>query len=320
MDLSSPDPCLDERTCEEPMLRNVALGMIFLLLTSMPVSASAQADTDQPNSSDIPAADPASVAPPPATDDTQELAKKLSNPIASLISLPFQSNYDWGLGPNGNGTQYKLNIQPVIPISLNSDWNVISRTIVPVIIQNKVLPTMPNGDTDQAGIGDTVQSLFFSPKSPTSGGLIWGAGPVFYVPTATDRLIGAQQWGAGPTVVILKQMHGWTVGALANHIWSVAGNNNRDKISSTFLQPFVSYSTRKATTFGLNTESTYDWVHNQWTVPVNVTVGQIFPPKKTGLPFPFQLTAGYRHYFVKAPGGPENGVRFVVTALFPKGK
>lgn len=298
-------------------LPTIAFGLFFLLLTESPASAVAQSDAPPPDSADVPAVDPASAAPPAATDDTQDLAKKLSNPIASLISVPLQSNYDWGLGPNDNGAQYKLNIQPVIPISLNSHWNMISRTIVPVIVQDKVLPTMPNGDDDQAGIGDTVQSLFFSPKKPTSGGLIWGAGPVFYVPTATDNLIGAQKWGIGPTAVVLKQMHGWTVGALANHIWSVAGNNNRDKISATFLQPFISYSTAKATTFGLNTESTYDWVHNQWTVPVNVTAAQLFPPKRTGLPFPLQLTVGYRHYFVKAPGGPENGVRFVVTALFP---
>ena len=173
----------------------------------------------------------------------------------------------------------------------------ISRTIVPVIFQNNVV-VLPNGDHHRSGIGDTVQSLFFSPKKPTSGGLIWGAGPVFDMPTATNKLIGAQKWGAGPTVVMLKQMNGWTVGGLANHIWSFAGNNNRDNISATFMQPFISYTTKKATTFGLNTESTYDWVHKQWTVPVNVTVGQLFPPKKTGLPFPIQITGGYRHYFV----------------------
>lgn len=298
-------------------MRHVTL--VFLLIASLPASVTAQSDTSQPDNPNVPAVDPASVVPAPATDEAQELAKKLSNPIASLISLPLQSNYDWGSGPNDNGTQYKLNIQPVIPIALSKDWNVISRTIVPFVIQNKVLPTMPGGDNDQAGLGDVVQSLFFSPTKPTSGGLIWGAGPVFYVPTATDKLLGAEKWGAGPTLVALKQMSGWTVGGLANHIWSIAGDSDRDKISATFLQPFLSYSTKKATTFGLNTESTYDWVHKQWTVPVNVTVAQLFPPKKTGLPFPIQLTAGYRHYFVTPSGGPENGVRIVVTALFPTG-
>lgn len=300
------------------MPRSKWLGLAWLFLAAQAGTAAAQsADTAQPESADAPAADPASIAPPPAADDAQELVKQLSNPIASLISFPLQNNYDWGMGPSDDGTQYKLNIQPVIPIGLNENWNMISRTIVPVIVQNKVLPTFPNGDNDQAGIGDTVQSLFFSPKKPTGGGLIWGIGPVFYLPTATDDLIGAQKWGMGPTVVALKQMHGWTVGFLANHIWSVAGDNDRDDVSATFIQPFVSFATPKATTFSLNTESTYDWVHDQWTVPVNIGVAQLFKPKTFGLPFPIQLQVGLRHYFVKPLGGPENGVRFTITSLFP---
>ena len=300
------------------MPRSTWLGLAWLFLAAQAGTAAAQsADTAQPESADAQTADPASVAPPPAADDAQELVKKLSNPIASLISFPLQNNYDWGMGPDDDGTQYKLNIQPVIPIGLSANWNMISRTIVPVIVQNKVLPTFPDGDNDQAGIGDTVQSLFFSPKKPTGGGLIWGIGPVFYLPTATDDLIGAQKWGIGPTVVALKQMHGWTVGFLANHIWSVAGDNDRDDVSATFIQPFVSFATPKATTFSLNTESTYDWVHDQWTVPVNIGVAQLFKPKTFGLPFPIQLQVGLRHYFVKPLGGPENGVRFSITSLFP---
>lgn len=136
----------------------------------------------------------------PAFAQEADLAKQLSNPIASLISVPFQVNYDRGYGPD-DGHRVTLNIQPVIPISLNEDWNLISRTILPVISQDDIAG--PSGD--QFGLGDTVQSFFFSPKEPTAGGIIWGAGPVFLIPTATDDLLGGEKWGIGPTVVALKQ-------------------------------------------------------------------------------------------------------------------
>jgi hypothetical protein len=119
-------------------------------------------------------------------------------------------------------------------------------------------------------------------------------------------------------VVVLKQSGRWTVGGLANHIWSFAGASNRDRVSSSYMQPFVSYTTSKATTFTINSETTYDWVHHTWTVPINLMVAQLFAPKKTGLPFPLQLQAGYRHYFDAPKDGPSNGVRFTLTALFPK--
>jgi len=161
----------------------------------------------------------------------EELAKKLANPIASLISVPFQGNYDSDIGPNDKGDRYVLNIQPVIPISMNDDWNIISRTILPLVTQDDIFP----GAGSQSGLGDVVQSVFFSPKQPTQSGWIWGAGPVFLLPTATDDLLGADKWGIGPTAVVLKQKGPWTYGALANHIWSVAGDGDRKAISTTFL-------------------------------------------------------------------------------------
>jgi hypothetical protein len=205
-----------------------------------------------------------------AQDSSSDLAKKLSNPIASLISVPFQLNYDNGYGPL-DGDKTTLNIQPVIPFSLNENWNLISRTILPVTWQDDI--TGPS--ETQFGLGDTVQSFFLSPAKPTDGGVIWGAGPVFLLPTATDDLLGGEKWGAGPTIVALKQDGPWTVGLLANHIWSFAGSDERNDISNTFMQPFVSYTTPDAWTFALNTESTYDWQHEEWSVPINFTVSKL---------------------------------------------
>jgi hypothetical protein len=240
--------------------------------------------------------------------DGADLAKKLSNPVADLISVPFQFNYNGGFA-GGDGDQFYLNIQPVIPISISPEWNVISRTILPIYNQD-----ISDVEGSQVGFGSTTQSFFFSPKKPTSFGLIWGVGPVLLIPTATDD-ISTDQWGAGITGVALKQSGPWTYGALANHIWSISGDDEDGDISATFLQPFVSYTTPKATSFTLNTESTYDWVNEEWSVPINAMVGQVV---KIGHR-PVQFSLGAR-YWADAPAfGAEGwGARFQVTLLFPK--
>ena len=199
-----------------------------------------------------------------------DLSKKLANPISSLISLPIQANYDENFGVNDNGAIWRINVQPVIPVSISEDWNVISRTIVPIITQTDI----PTGN-NASGVGDILQSLFFSPKAPTSNGLTWGVGPAILFNSASENELGAEKWGLGPTGVVLKQEGPWTYGMLANHIESFAGNDNRTDISATFMQPFLSYVTSTKTTIGLNTESTYDWESSQWSVPINLTVMQL---------------------------------------------
>ncbi len=243
-------------------------------------------------------------------DEAAELAKQLQNPVASLISVPFQNNFDFNLGPNDDGFKYTLNFQPVIPVSLNENYNLIIRTIVPIISQDDVIP-----GTSQSGLGDILQSFFFSPKKPV-GGLILGFGPAMLYPSATDSLLGSEQWGAGPTGLVLKQTGGWTYGLLFNHIWSYTGESGRDYVDSTFLQPFISYTTKTKTTFGVNTESTYDWHNSQWTIPINLSVSQLIKIAK----MPVSLGLGLKYYAEAPQGGPDWGVRFIVTPLFPTGK
>jgi hypothetical protein len=237
------------------------------------------------------------------------LAKATLNPIASLVSVPIQNNFDWGAGPDEDGFQYKLTVQPVIPFSLNPDWNVISRTIVPYIYQENY-----HGTSSQSGLADTTQSLFFSPVKATKSGWIWGAGPVLQIPTATNDLLGQEKWCAGPTAVVLKQEGKWTYGALVNQLWSFAGDDDRQDVSRAFLQPFVSITTKTYTTFGLNTESSYDFENSQWTVPVNLFVQQLL--KVRGQPISVQL--GGRYYADGPSGGPEWGLRLQISLLYPK--
>jgi hypothetical protein len=259
-----------------------------------------------------PATKPAAGEPAGSPDaEAAELAKKLTNPVASLISVPFQSNFDFNMGPGDDGWKYQLNLQPVIPISLGPDWNVISRTILPIIYQDDAIIA---GES-QAGLGDITQSFFLSPSAPSFGFLIWGVGPVFLVPTATDDLLGTEKFGIGPTAVALTQSGGWTIGILANHVWSVAGNSDRADVSSTFLQPFISYTTKDAVSFTLNTESTYDWESEQWSVPINAQVTKICRFGK----LPVSLGGGVRYWAESPRDGPEDvGFRLLATFLLPK--
>jgi hypothetical protein len=244
----------------------------------------------------------ASAAQPTEAD---KLAKQLSNPIAALISVPFQYNYDQTYGQDGYKNQ--VNIQPVIPVSISENWNMISRTILPIIQQGDVVP-----GTSQFGLGDTTQSLFFSPKKPTESGLIWGIGPVALIPTGTDNL-SADTWAFGPTFVVLKQSNSWTVGALGNQLWATGGPAD---INAMFLQPFVAKALGKGRTISFNTETSYDWNNEQWTIPFNLIYSKV---SKIGDHQLVSNAFGIRAYADTPYGnGPDWGVRYVFTLLFPK--
>jgi hypothetical protein len=237
-----------------------------------------------------------------------ELAQKLNNPVSSLISVPFQFNYDCCYGPRG-GSRTVMNLQPVIPVRLDDDLNVIVRTIMPFIAQGETVA----GAGSHFGLGDITQSFFFTPKSEP-GEWIWGAGPAFLWPTASDPDLGSRKWGAGPTAILLKQDAGWTYGVLANHIWSYSGERERTNVNSTFFQPFLSHTWPDSTNIGLNTESTYDWQGQRLTLPINLTAGHLF--RLAGQPI--NLSGGIRYTASARAGEAQWGGRLTMTLLFPE--
>jgi hypothetical protein len=215
------------------------------VMVALPLGAAAQE----------PSADAAPQQPASAADhDDHDLAKKLANPISDLVSIPFQFNWDEGVGPNDD-LRFLLAMQPVLPMSVSENWNMIGRFIVPVMAQ----PTLFPGGEPQFGTGDISLSAFFSPKK---GGTLWGVGPVFFLPTSTDPVLGSGQWSMGPTaVVVVQTAKGTTFGALAYQTWSFAatGNVERDAVNQMYLQPFISHSWKNGVTLGLNSETTINW-------------------------------------------------------------
>ncbi|MDX8337909.1 hypothetical protein SLH46_01865 [Draconibacterium sp. IB214405] len=238
-----------------------------------------------------------------AKNEAAELAKKLSNPIASLISLPFQNNLDVGIG-EFNGSRNTLNIQPVIPISLSDNLNLISRVILPVYTQYDI-----SGEgTSQSGIGDAVVSAFISPKVSK---ITWGVGPVFLLPTGGDAF-SANKFGIGPTAVALYQANGMTFGGLVNQVWSVDENNT---VSNMFLQPFFTYNWKSGAGIGTNLELTQNWkaeTTNVWLNPIFTAVTAMGKQK-------VQFVIGPR-FNLSAPDNAKSkfGVRTVLVFLFPK--
>ena len=238
-----------------------------------------------------------------------ELAKKLSNPISSLISVPFQNNSDYGIGEY-KGSRNTMNIQPVIPVSITPKLNMILRIIVPVVTQYNIT----GAGEKQSGLSDAVLSAFISPKE-SKNGITWGAGPVFLLPIGTDDYLTADKFGLGPTAIALKQSNGWTFGALVNQIWSVGGSESREDVSQMFLQPFLIYNWKSGAGLGGNFEWTQNWKAETTVIWFNPVISGVTSLAKQKV----QLAVGPR-LNIAAPDGAEAdwGWRAVVVFLFPK--
>lgn len=236
------------------------------------------------------------------------VALDLHNPVATLTSIHLEQDWDFGYG-NAKATAYTASLIPVVPFSLSPDWNLITRTVVPAIYAESSL----SGGASRGGLGDIIATIYLSPDQPM-GGWYWGVGPGLILPSATDPLLGAGKWSAGPTAALLRQDGPWTAGALTGHAWSFASSHPGPAVSTTYLQPFLSYTTGKDTTFGVDTPSQYDWKGRQWTVPLEATIGQVLTIARQQL----ELDLAGRWYAERAPGGPQWGLSLTLTFLFPK--
>ena len=243
------------------------------------------------------------------TASAEELAKKLANPIAGLISVPLQNNVDYDIGLY-HGSKYTLNFQPVVPIQLNQKLNLITRYIVPIVDQHDI-----TGEGDiQFGLSDATVSAFFTPIN-SKNGLMWGAGPAFLIPTGTNDFLSARKWGIGPTAIILKQAAGLTYGFLVNQLWSFAGEENRSDINQMFFQPFLSHNWKSGAGISLSSEMNFNWEANTTTISLDPSISAVTKLGKQAV----SVALGPR-IPLAAPSGskPDFGLRAVLTFVFPK--
>jgi hypothetical protein len=237
----------------------------------------------------------------------KELADKLSNPVAAMISVPLQNNIDYGIGVQ-SGSKYTLNVQPVVPISLGPKWNLITRYIFPIIDQRNIT----SSDSRQFGLSDATISAWLSPKG-SKNGLIWGAGPVFLVPSGSD--VSSHKWGIGPTALILDQKPEITFGVLINQIWSIAGDQQAEDVNQMFVQPFIAHNWKSGAGISLNSEITCNW-HDQSTTAFLNLLGTAITKFGSQI---VQFGVGPR-IPLAAPNGRSTdfGLRAVVTFIFPQ--
>jgi hypothetical protein len=270
-----------------------ALAILFVL----PHAVAAQTAAGQP-----PAGQAAGGAP-----SASELAKQTQNPIASLISFPIQGNWDMGVGDR-HATSTLVNVQPVMPFGISKSTNVILRVIMPLTSQ-----PLDAGGSRTNGLGDVVLSTFFSPAAPAR--VIWGAGPVMLLPTATNGALGTEKFGVGPTAVVLTQPGHWTIGILANHIWSTSGASDREDVNTTYLQPFLNYNLGSGLAVGVSAEATGNWEADDetWSGPLLFQVSKVAVLGKR--PVNFMMAAGPS---LGPDAGPDWRFRFQANFLFPR--
>jgi len=282
------------------------LSLTLVVLSGIPTFAQdkpAPAATDKTAPADQAAA-------PSEADQAAALQRATQNPVASLISVPVQDNANFNLGPYDR-SQNVLNIQPVLPARISENWNLITRIIQPIVWQPYA--NQPTGG--EYGLGDMNPSFFLSPAKP--GKLIWGVGPALVIPTATSDITGQGQFSLGPSVVVLTQPGHWTIGALANNVWSVAGKSGRAPVNQFLMQYFINYNLQKGWYITLQPIITANWMaspSNVWTVPFGGGIGRIM---KLGFQ-PVNLSAQFYGNAVTPAGGSPWSMRLQIAFLFPK--
>jgi hypothetical protein len=250
---------------------------------------------------------------PAAAANAEALRKAAQNPVASLISVPVQNNNNVGINP-GYRTQDVLNIQPVIPLKLNDNWNLIIRWITPIIYQPLPAPS-PLPQIGVSGLGDMQPTFLLSPGKPHK--VIWGVGPIIQIPTATSQYLGQGKLALGPNIVALTMPGHFVLGVLVNNIWSVAGSGSRVDINQMLLQYFVNYNMKKGWYLTTQPILTANWEvsnNGRWVVPLGGGVGRIM---KLGFQ-PVNISVQAYGNAVHPPGASPWGVRASFALLFPK--
>lgn len=244
-----------------------------------------------------------------ADDSTLDLAKQSQNPVANMITVPFNNNFNFGYGPENN-TQYILDIKPVIPVHLNPELNLITRTIIPIMHQPNLA-----GEGQLTGLGDVNPTFFFSPSRP--GKWIWGLGPIVIMPTASHLELGQGKWSAGPSFVVLTMPGHWVIGTLMNNVWSFAGHGDRRSVNQFLLQYFINYNFSKGWFITSQPVITANWMvesEERWTVPFGLGVGRVFSIGKQAINASLQA---YDNVISPKSLGPDWQMQLNVSLLFP---
>ncbi|MDY0989374.1 hypothetical protein SOM12_18225 [Flavobacterium sp. CFBP9031] len=274
---------------KQPLSHNRVQQILLLFFIFLNFNVFAQQEPEKPGSS------------------AQELADKLANPVASLISVPLQNNLTYGIGTY-NGSKYQINIQPVIPFKLSDNLNLITRYILPVVDQQDVT----GENKHEFGLSDATVTAFFAPKTK---GIILGFGPAFLVPTATDTFLGTEKFGIGPSVLVMHQGKGLSVGFLANQIWSVAGNENRADFNQFYTQLFLTHSYKSGASLGITSEITQNWEGKTTLITVSPNVGAITKLGGQTMQFAVMpLIPVVGHSNIR----PDWGLRAVISFIFPQ--
>ncbi len=242
----------------------------------------------------------------------ESLVKAVQDPVASLVSVPIQDNLNPNLGPLGR-VQSVLNIQPVVPVRISRDWNLIARIITPLITQ----PNLSQKDQSTFGLGDVNPTFFLAPAAVHK--VIWGVGPAIVMPTATSSVLGQGKWSLGPSVVALVQPEHWTIGALVNNVWSVGGQRARPAVNQMVFQHFINYNLDKGWYLGTSPVVTANWQAsrgNRWVAPVGGGVGRVF---RLGFqPINIQLMVFGNAVGPSVPPSSPWSLRWQVAFLYPK--